>query len=355
MMMETLLRRNLGLDLVRVTEATAIQAGRWMGLGKRAEADQTAIESMLRGLNELDMNGLIVIGEESKTGRHTFLDSGRRLGNGQGPEMDVVLDPIDGTRLLVHGRSGAISTVAVAPRGTMWSPYPAAYMEKLVVDRDVAHALVKEALDAPAAWTLAMIARIKQKTIRDLVVFVLDRPRHQDLIEEIRMAGARVALRRDGDIAGAILAAIPNSGIDVLMGVGGSSEAIMAACAVKALRGAMLTRLAPQSPEEHRRVTEEGLDLTVIKNQDELVRSDQVFFAATGVTDGMLLDGVHYAGGFAITHSIVLRAKTGTRRMIRAERLLEDMFDHEDQYQQSTTVSQSPFPENRLNADDHSQ
>ena len=327
------LRRNLGLDLVRVTEATAIQAGRWMGLGNRTAADHTAIQTMFKALSELDMNGYIVIGEESKSGLHSQLDSGHLVGNGTGPEMDVVLDPIDGTNLLVHGRSGAISAIAVTPRGTMWSPYPAAYMEKLVVDRDVAHALVKEALDAPAAWTLAMIARIKKKTIRDLVVFVLDRPRHQDLIEEIRMAGARVALRRDGDIAGAILAAIPNSGIDVLMGVGGSAECIMAACAVKALRGAMLTRLAPQSEKEHRLVQEAGLDISLIMNQDELVHSDQVYFAATGVTNGMLLDGVHYAGGFAVTHSIVLRAKTGTRRMIRAERLLEDMFDQEVAYQ----------------------
>ncbi len=349
--MTQLLRRNLGLDLVRVTEATAIQAGRWMGLGKRIEADQTAIETMLRTLNEIDMNGRIVIGEESKSGLHSALDSGSAIGNGAGPEMDVVLDPIDGTNLLVHGRSGAISAVAVAPRGTMWSPYPAAYMEKLVVDREVAHALVKEALDAPAAWTLAMIARIKKKTIRDLVVFVLDRPRHQELIEEIRMAGARVALRRDGDIAGAILAAIPNSGIDVLMGVGGSAETIMAACAVKAVRGAMLARLAPQSPAEHQKILDANLDLSRIRNQDELVLSNQVFFAATGVTDGMLLDGVHYAGGFAMTHSIVLRAKTGTRRMIRAERLLEDLFDHEDLYNHSNTRSQSPFPETSSHAD----
>jgi len=354
MMTNPLLRRNLGLDLVRVTEATAIQAGRWMGLGQRAEADQTAMNTMIMGLKELEMNGRIVIGEESKRGLHSPLDTGGIVGNGKGPEMDVVLDPIDGTRLLVHGRSGAISTIAVAPRGAMWSPYPATYMEKLVVDRDVAHALVKEALDAPAAWTLAMIARIKKKTIRDLVVFVLDRPRHQDLIAEIRMAGARVALRRDGDVAGAILAAIPNSGIDVLMGVGGAAEAIMAACAVKALRGAMLTRLAPQSPEEHKRVTEAGLDLSLIMNQDELVPNDQVFFAATGVTDGMLLDGVHYAGGFAATHSIVLRVKTGTRRMIRAERLLQDLFHGEENYQQSPDVT-SPFTEENLNAHHHTE
>ncbi len=323
------LRRNLGLDLVRVTEATAIQAARWMGLGRREEADQAAIDAMRNGLNALDMNGYIVIGEEAKSGLHSPLDSGNRVGNGKGPEMDVVLDPIDGTNLLVHGRTGAISAVAVAPRGAMWSPYPAVYMEKLVVDREVAHALVKEALDAPAAWTLAMIARIKKKTIRDLVVFVLDRPRHQELIEEIRMAGARVALRREGDIAGAILAAIPGSGIDVLMGVGGAAEGVMAACAVKALRGAMLARIAPQSGEERRRVEEAGLDMRRVMHQDELIRGDDVFFAATGVTEGMLLDGVQYAGGLAHTHSLVLRARTGTRRMIRAERLLADLFREE--------------------------
>jgi fructose-1,6-bisphosphatase II len=352
-MMNQPLRRNLGLDLVRVTESTAILAARWMGLGRRIEADQTAAEATFRAINDIDMNGYIVAGKESKSGRHSLLGSGKDIGNGAGPEMDVVLDPIDGANLLVHGRSGAISTVAVAPRGAMWSSYPAAYLEKLVVDREVAHALVKEALDAPAAWTLAMIARIKKKTIRDLVVFVLDRPRHQDLIEEIRMAGARVALRRDGDITGAILAAIPNSGIDVLMGVGGAAEGIMAACAVKALHGAMLTRLAPQSETEHQRVLAAGLDLSRIMNQDEIITSDQVFFAATGVTDGMLLDGVHYAGGFAMTHSIVLRAKTGTRRMIRAERLLEDLFDEEPSYQHPNPDSLSPFEENAFDADNH--
>ncbi len=318
------LRRNLGLDLVRVTEATAIRAGRWMGLGKRQEADQAAIQAMVEEINTLEMNGYIVIGEESKSGLHSPLDSGNWVGNRHGPEMDVVLDPIDGTNLLVHGRSGAISAVGVAPRGAMWSPYPAVYMEKLVVDREVAHALVKETLDAPAAWTLAMIARIKKKTIRDLVVFVLDRPRHQDLIEEIRAAGARVALRREGDIAGAILAALPDSGIDVLMGIGGAAEGVMAACAVKALRGAMVARLAPQSAQEQRQIEEAGLSLTQVMNQDELVQGDDIFFAATGVTDGMLLDGVRYAGGMAYTHSLVLRARTGTRRMIRAERFATD-------------------------------
>jgi len=325
--MTPLLRRNLGLDLARVTESTAIQAGRWMGLGQQNRVKIAATEAMINALQGIDMNGRII----SEVGTQP-LPSGSLVGNGSGPEMDVVLGPIDGASLLVNGRSGAISAIAVAQRGSMGALHPARYMEKLVVDREVAHALVKEAMDAPAAWTLAMIARIKQKRVRDLVVFVLDRPRHQALIEEIRQAGARVALRRAGDIAGAMLAAIPDSGIDVLMGIGGAPEGLMAACAVKALRGAMLTRLAPQSEAERQQVQAAGLDCRRIINQDEMVRSEQVFFAATGITDGMLLDGVHYTGDMATTHSIVLRVQTGVRRMIRAERRLEDLFVGEIAY-----------------------
>ncbi len=317
------LTRNLGLDLVRVTEMVALAVGRWMGLGNRMEADAVAIATALEALNALDMDGWIVIGEESKSGLHSPLDSGQRVGNGNGPAMDVVVDPIDGTNLLVQGRSGALSVVGVAPRGSMWSVAPAAYMEKLVVDREVADAMVPECLEAPAAWTLALIARVKKKQIRDLVVFVLDRPRHADLIEEIRSAGARVALRSDGDIAGAIQAALPGSNIDVLMGVGGVSEGVTAACAVQALRGAMLVRLAPQSPEEKQAVATAGLDTRRILTCRELVQSDEVFFAATGITGGPLLDGVQYHGNLAEAHSLVLRGATGTRRFIRAEYLLD--------------------------------
>ena len=317
------LTRNLGLDLVRVTELVALAMGRWMGLGTRLEADAAAIAAMVEALNALDMDGTIVIGEEAKSGLHSPLDSGQRVGNGNGPAMDVVVDPVDGTNLLVQGRSGAISVVGVAPRGSMWSVAPAAYMEKLVVDREVADALVPECLDAPAAWTLALIARVKRKQLRDLVVFVLDRPRHADLIEEIRSAGARVALRADGDIAGAIQAALPGSNVDVLMGVGGVSEGVTAACAVRALRGAMLVRLAPQSPEERQAVATAGLDTRRILTCRELVQSDEVFFAATGITGGPLLDGVQYHGNLAEAHSLVLRGATGTRRFIRAEYLLD--------------------------------
>jgi fructose-1,6-bisphosphatase II len=316
--------RNMGFGLVRVTEEAAVAAGRWMGLGNRKEADQNATNAMLVALETIDMDGVIVIGEEGRHGGQSPFDSGSHVGNKNGPEMDVVIDPIDGTRLLIEGRPGAISVVGVAPRGSLWSPAPAVYMEKIVVDRNVANALVPECLDAPAAWTLALIARVKQKELRDLVVFVLNRPRHADLIAEIRMAGARVALNNEGDIAGAILAATPDNNVDVLMGIGGVAEGVTAACAVKALGGAMLGRIAPQTKPEQEQVKQAGLDLNRILTGDDLVRSDEIFFAATGVTDGPLLDGVQYHRGRAKTHSLVIRAETGIRREIRAERLVEN-------------------------------
>ncbi len=317
------LARNLGLDLVRVTETTAVYAGRWMGLGNRIEADRVATQAMVHALNELEMDGYIVIGEESKSGLHSPLDSGNRVGLGNGPQMDVVVDPIDGTKLLVQGRAGALSVAGVGPRGALWSCAPAAYMEKIVVDREVGKALVPECLEAPPAWTLALIARIKKKEVRDLVVFVLDRPRHAELIEEIRLAGARVALHSDGDIAGAIMAAMPGKGVDALMGIGGVPEGVTAACAVRALGGAMLARLAPQSRAESEAVANAGLDTRTILSGEELVRTNEVFFVATGITGGPLLDGVHYHSGRAETHSLVLRGQTGTLRLIRAEHILD--------------------------------
>jgi fructose-1,6-bisphosphatase II len=234
------LNRNLGLDLVRATEAAALSAGRWMGKGQPNDADQAATAAMARELNTIDMEGTIVVGEERGAGDDSGLHSGQRVGTGHGPQLDVVVDPIDGRRMLAQGRSGAVAVAAVAPRGTLWSPAPALYMEKLVVNRMAASALVPECLDAPAAWTLALVARAKQKQIRDLVVFVLDRPRHADLIADIRAAGARVMLRDDGDIAGAVLAASLHQSVDVLMGIGGAPEGVIAACAAKALGGAML-------------------------------------------------------------------------------------------------------------------
>ncbi|HWQ15955.1 MAG TPA: class II fructose-bisphosphatase [Roseiflexaceae bacterium] len=321
--MTTTSPRNLGLDLVRATEAAALAAGRWMGLGKRDEADDAAGAAMLRALNTLDMDGRLVVGEEAREAEAP-LRSGQRVGTGDGPPMDVVADPIDGRNLLATGRSGAIAVAAVAPRGSMWPPTPAVYMEKIVVDREVAPVLVEECMGAPAAWTLALVARAKGKAVRDLVVFVLERPRHHDLVAEIRAAGARVMLKADGDIAGALMAATHTAQVDLLMGIGGVPEGLIAACAIKSLGGAMLGRLAPQSAAERAAVTAAGLDTRRVMTCDTLVSGNQIFFTATGITDGPLLTGVRYTADRAESESIILRCETGTRRRIHAEHLLSE-------------------------------
>ncbi len=322
--MESKLSPNLGMDLIRVTEAAALTAGRYMGLNKSDEADHYAADAMAETFRSINIEGHVVIGEETKLGIHSPLDSGSIVGNGYGPEMDVVADPVDGTRLLAMGRPDAIAVVGVAPRGSMWAPYPAVYMEKIVVDSEAAEVLVPECMDAPAAWTLALIARAKKKQIRDLVVFILDRPRHHDLIDEIRAVGARVMARSQGDIAGALMAVTKNVNIDVMMGVGGISEGVIAACAIKSFGGAMLGRLAPQTEDEKVTIQEAGLDARRILTGDELVRGQEIFFAATGITDGTLLSGVRYHGDWAETESMVVRCQTGTRRIIHAEHRLTD-------------------------------
>lgn len=316
--------RNIGLDLVRVTEVTALSAGRWLGLGQRDEAHRAATETMKEALKDIEIEGRIVIGEEDRLGEFSHLDTGQPVGTGEGAAVDVIVDPIDGTDLVVRGRPGAVSMMGVSPRGSMWSPKPAVYMEKIVVDHEAADALVPECLDAPAAWTLALVARAKGMAVRDLQVIVLDRPRHEDLIEEIRSAGARVILQKHGDTAGAMIAATTDIGADMLMGVGGVPEGVAAACAVKAMRGAMLGRLAPQSEVEWQAVNEAGLDTKRILTCDELVNSDQIFFAATGVTDGPLLTGVRYHGNLARTQSLLIRSETGTRRLIDTEHIIEE-------------------------------
>jgi fructose-1,6-bisphosphatase II len=321
------INRNLSLDLVRATEAAALRAGRWMGVGQPDAADHAATQAMARELDTVDMDGYIVTGEEGRAGLVCELPSGQHVGTGNGPRLDVVVDPIDGRRMLAQGRSGAIAVAAVAPCGAMWRPTAAIYMEKLVVNRHAASALVPECLDAPAAWTLALIARAKQKKIRDLVVFVLDRPRHADLIEEIRVAGARVMLRGDGDISGAVMATSPDGIVDVLMGIGGAPEGVIAACAVKSSGGAMLVRLAPQSAAERAAVVAAGLDPRRILTCNELVRGNQIVFTATGISDGPLLAGVRYHGDRAESHSLILRCETGTRRSMQAEHLIaEDVY-----------------------------
>ena len=321
--------RNIGLDLIRVTEAAAIRAGRLIGSGRREDAYRMAAGAMWTALQDVDIDGTIVIGEEGRLGDATPLDTGQKVGTGVGPAVDVVVDPIDGTELLIHGHPGALSLVGVAPRGSMYSPAPAVYMEKIVVDVDAAHALVKECIDAPAAWTLALVARIKQKAVRDLSVIVLDRPRHADLIEEIRAAGARILLRDEGDAEGALIASTPGTNVDILMGVGGVSEGVIAACAVKAMNGAMLARLAPQTEQERAEIIAAKMDPGRVFTADDLVAGNQIFFAATGITDSTLLKSVQYYGRNVETHSLLLRSETRTRRFIRMEYVLGEHDDEE--------------------------
>ncbi|MCP4423711.1 MAG: class II fructose-bisphosphatase [Chloroflexi bacterium] len=320
-MSEHIPSRNIGLDLIRVTETTALAAGRWMGSGDKDAAHRTATQAMRAALNTLNMNGRIIIGEDREVGNHPlpYLETGQTIGTGIGPEVDVIVDPIDGTKLLIKGQPGAISLVGVAPRGTLWSPAPAAYMEKIVVDRQAANVLVPECLDAPAAWTLALIARVKQKAINDLRVIILNRQRNHDLIEEVRATGASILLRDEGDAEGALLAATPKTGVDLLMGIGGASQGAIAACAVKALHGGMLTRLAPQSQTERDAIRAAGFDEKRIHTCDEMVHSNELFFAATGITNSQLLPALKFHGLHADTHSLLIRSETGTRRFIHAE------------------------------------
>ncbi|MBK8900731.1 MAG: class II fructose-bisphosphatase [Anaerolineaceae bacterium] len=313
------LSRNIGLDLVRVTETTALAAGHWVGSGDYANAHRAATRAMTDALNSLEMNGRIVIGEEGRLGESSPLCTGQTVGSGRGPEVDVVVDPIDGTNLLIRGKPGAISVVGIAPRGALWSPAPAVYMDKIVVDRKAATALVPQCMDAPAAWTLALIARQKKKSVRDLSVIVLDRPRNQHLIDEIRQSGARVLLRDEGDAEGALIAATADTDVDVLMGIGGASQGVLAACAVKASGGAMLARLRPQNAVERENIQRAGLDESRIMTCKELVTSNQIFFAATSITDSALLRAMQFWGSYASTHSLLIRSETGTRRFIHAE------------------------------------
>jgi len=308
--------RNLGLDLVRVTEAVALTAVRWMGLGRPNEADHAAAQAAVQALATVGMEGRV---NSTPTGHLMLLGD---VSCSDGVPVDIIADPVDGRALLAYGFPGAISVIAGAMSGGFRALSPGVYMEKLVVNAQVAQALVPECMDAPAAWTLALIARAKSKQVGNLTVFVLDRPRHADLIQEIRATGAHIMLRTEGDITGALLAASRSGSVDVLMGVGGVTEGLISACAVKAVGGAMLGRLAPQSEGELHAIREAGPDLGQILTSEELVAGDGVFFACTGITDGPLLSGVGYHGNRATTNSMILRGETRTRRVIHAEHAL---------------------------------
>jgi len=306
--------RNLALELVRTTEAAALAAGRWMGRGDKKGVDQAAVDAMRLVLNTVSMDGVVVIGEGEKD-EAPMLYNGERLGTGVPPQVDIAVDPIDGTRLTAMGMPGAISVVALAERGTMYAPGSIVYMKKIAVGPEA-----REAIDinAPPAVNLQRIAKAKGCDVDDLTVVILDRPRHEQLVRAVREAGARIRLIPDGDVAAGLMTAFPETGIDVLMGIGGSPEAVITACALKCVGGAIQCKLWPRNEEERRWASETGLDLEQVLTTDDLVRGENVFFAATGVTDGELLRGVKYFGTGAKTYSLVMRSRSGTVRWVEA-------------------------------------
>lgn len=305
-------QRNLALDLVRVTEAAALASARWLGKGDKQNGDQAAVDAMRLSFNALDIQGRIVIGEGEKD-KAPMLFNGEAVGTGQGPAVDVAVDPVEGTNLLAYGRPNAIAVVGVAPAGTMYDPGPSYYMQKLVVPSAAKNGVD---LDAPVGENLKTIAKALGKDVDDLVVFVLDKPRHQDLIAAIREAGARIQLHTDGDVAGALMAVDPESEVDAMMGTGGTPEGVLSACAIRALGGQMLARLDPQKEAERIALEQSGIDTTAILDVHSLVGSEDVFFAATGISGGTFLPGVAYKGTGASTHSLVLRGRSGTVRRI---------------------------------------
>jgi fructose-1,6-bisphosphatase II len=310
--------RNLALELARVTEAAALAAGRWVGRGDKNGADGAAVSAMRQLISTVSMKGVVVIGEGEKDHAPMLFNS-EQVGDGTGPDCDVAVDPIDGTRLTANGMPNAIAVIAVSKRGSMYDPSAVFYMSKLVAGPEVADVVD---IDAPPAANIAAIARAKHGAPHDVTVVILDRERHGELISQVRDAGARIKLITDGDVAGAILAAREGTGVDLLLGIGGTPEGIIAACAIKCLGGVILGKLAPRDPDERDRAIDAGHDLDRVLTTDDLVSSDDAFFAATGITDGELLQGVRYKSGGASTHTLVMRARSGTIRNIYSEHAL---------------------------------
>lgn len=308
--------RNLGMELVRVTEAAALSAGRWMGTGDKTKVDQTAVDAMRQAIDGVDMNGVVVIGEGEKD-EAPMLYIGEKVGNGMPPDVDVAVDPVDGTRLLANGLPGAIAVIATAERGSMYSAPPGVfYMEKIAVG-PVARGVID--INAPVASNLQNIAKAKNARIDDVTVVILDRPRHAEMIMQIRETGARIRLITDGDVFAAVMAAMEEyTGVDVLLGTGGAPEAVLAAAALKCIGGEIQCKVWPRDDKERERMQAEGIDLQKIFTTDDLVKSDDVSFAATGITTGELLEGVQYFGWGARTHSLMMRSRSGTVRYIEA-------------------------------------
>lgn len=323
--------RNLALELVRVTEAAAMAGGRWVGRGDKNGADGAAVEAMRALISTVSMKGVVVIGEGEKDDA-PMLYNGEEVGDGIGPECDVAVDPIDGTTLTAKGQSNAVSVLAVSDRGSMYDPSAVFYMDKLVTGPEAADVVD---IRLPVAENIKRIAKAKKETVEDVTVVMLDRPRHHQLASEVRDAGARLRFISDGDVAGAIMAARDDTGIDLLLGIGGTPEGIITACAIKCLGGVIQGRLWPQDDDERQRAIDAGHDLDRVLSTDDLVTGENCFFVATGITDGELLKGVRYRAGGATTHSLVMRSKSGTIRLIESHHQLAKLrayssidFDH---------------------------
>jgi fructose-1,6-bisphosphatase II len=315
------LDRNIAFELARVTEAAALAAARWMGRGDKNAADQAAVDAMRFALSTVDMDGVVVIGEGEKD-EAPMLYIGEEIGNGLPPKVDVAVDPIDGTTLCAKGLPNAVSVVALAERGTMYYPPGIVYMEKLAVG-PLGKGVVS--LEVGVAENIRELARAKKSDPDDLTIVVLDRPRHAELIEQIRAAGARIKLISDGDIAGAIMPAMEQTGIDMLLGIGGSPEAVVSACALKCLGGDIQCRLWPRNDDERRAAQVNNLALDKVLTINDLVSGDDVFFALTGVTHGELVQGVRFFGGGATTETLAMRSHSGTIRRIQSVHHLDKL------------------------------
>jgi fructose-1,6-bisphosphatase II len=310
--------RNLAMELVRVTEAAAMAAARWVGRGDKNGADGAAVNAMRQLINTVSMNGVVVIGEGEKD-HAPMLFNGERVGDGSGPACDVAVDPIDGTRLTALGMPDAVSVIAVSERGSMYDPSAVFYMEKLVTGPEAADVVN---IEAPVADNINAVARAKHCSPSDVTVVILDRPRHEKLVQEIRETGARIKFIVDGDVAGAIMAARSGTGIDLMLGIGGTPEGIVAACALKCLGGVIQGRLWPRDDAERGKAIDAGHDLDQVLTTNDLVKSDDVFFAATGITQGELMQGVRFRAGAAVTSSLVMRGRSGTIRKVESEHQL---------------------------------
>ncbi len=304
--------RNLALEMVRVTESAALAAARWMGRGDKNGADGAAVDAMRQVLNNVAMDGVVVIGEGEKD-EAPMLYNGERIGDGSPPAVDIAVDPIDGTTLTAKGRGNAIAVIALSDQGTMFDPGPCVYMEKIAVGPECAGVID---ITKSATENLAAVARAKGESIHEVTAVILDRPRHEDLIAEVREAGARIRLIQDGDVAGAISTAWPESGADILLGIGGTPEGVITAAALKCMGGEIQGRLWPRNDDERAAAIAAGYDLDRVLSTDDLVGGENAFFAATGITDGELLRGVRYDARGASTQSLVMRSRSGTVRLI---------------------------------------